>query len=292
MLMFQVKKRGDDMNVDFHIHTTYSDGGKTPKEIIDLCKKNDIGYISITDHNTFRFYEECKDYDIKIIKGMEVEVAYNDEITLHMLLYNYDLESQLLKDYYNKNRLYEIEHFEDKIKLCEELFNIKIDKDIKDNFIKRNNYFDRVRLNNLLVECKLADSPKDAFYKYTKDINENKRFKISMKDFFELEKDSHAIASLAHPLRYKMNLGEIEKIILELKNKYNLRVVEALNNRQTKEEEKELIKFCKDNNLYISGGSDSHYKFDETVDKNIGIINNRKVDAKEVTFLELIDYLK
>ena len=46
------------MNVDFHIHTTYSDGGKTPEEIIKLCKKNDIGFISITDHNTFRFHKE------------------------------------------------------------------------------------------------------------------------------------------------------------------------------------------------------------------------------------------
>ena len=277
------------MNVDFHIHTNYSDGGKTGKEIIELCKKNDIGYISITDHNTFRFYEDNKDYGIKIIRGMEVEVEYNEKTTLHMLLYNYDLESKLLREYYNKNREYEIYHFEEKIRKIEELFNIRIDKDIKDNFIKRNNYFDRVRLNNLLVECKLANDPKEAFYKYTKDINENKRFKISIDDFFELEKDSKGIASLAHPLRYKMSLSEIEELILELKNKYNLRVVEAINNRQTKEEEIELIKFCNEHNLYISGGSDSHYKFDEICDKNIGIVLDRKINAKEVTFLELLN---
>ncbi len=277
------------MNVDFHIHTTYSDGGKTPEEIIELCKKSDIGYISKTDHNTFRFHKENnKDYGLKIIRGMEVEVEYNKDITLHILLYNYDLNSKLLKEYYKKNRKYELYHFNKKIKLCEKLFNIKIDKNIKRKFIRNNNYFDRVRLNNLLVECNLAKDPVDAYYKYTKDIKENKRFKITIKDFFELEKDTKGVASLAHPLRYKMDLKEIEKIILELKKKYNLRVVEAINNRQTLEDEKELIKFCKDNKLYISCGSDSHYKFGEVSDRTIGNMLNRKIDEREVTFLELL----
>ena len=278
------------MNVDFHIHTRLSDGGKTPEELIDFCKKNDIEYISITDHNTFRFYkDDIKDYGIKIIRGMEVEVEYNKDLTLHILLYNYDLNSKLLKEYYKRNRKYEIYHFNKAIKQCEKLYDIKIDKEIKRKFIRNNNYFDRVRLNNLLVECKLANDPEEAFYKYTKDIKETKRFKLNIKDFFELEKDTNGIASLAHPLRYKMSLNEIEKIILELKNKYKLRVVEAINNRQTLEEEKELIKFCNDNKLYISCGSDSHYKFGEKVDKNLGIILNRKIDEKEATFLELLE---
>ena len=278
------------MNADFHIHTSYSDGGKTPDEIIKLCKMNNIEYISITDHNTFRFYHENsdKDYGLKIIKGMEVEVEYNKDITLHILLYNYDLNSKLLREYYKKNRAYEIYHFNQKVKLCEKLFNIKIDKGIKRRFIRNNNYFDRVRLNNLLVECKLAKDPESAFYKYTKDIKETKRYKINIKDFFELEKDAKAIASLAHPLRYKMDLKEIENIIIELKNKYNLRVVEAINNRQTLEEEKKLIKFCKDNKLYISFGSDSHYKFGENSDKTIGKILNRTIDVEEATFLKLL----
>ncbi len=278
------------MNVDFHIHTRYSDGGKTPEEIIELCKANNIGYISITDHNTFRFYKENKDrdYGLKIINGMEVDVEYQKNITFHILLYNYDLNSKLLKEYYRKNRRYENYHFNQKKKKCEKKFNIKIDKNIKRKFIRNNNYFDRVSLNNLLVECNFVKNPVDAYNMYTKNIKENKRFKISINDFFKLEKDSNGIASLAHPLKYNMSLKEIEKTILELKRKYNLRVVEAINNRQTLDDEKELIKFCKNNGLYISCGSDSHYKFGETYDKNVGIILNRRIDAKEATFLELV----
>jgi predicted metal-dependent phosphoesterase TrpH len=197
------------------------------------------------------------------------------------------LNSKLLKEYYKKNRAYEIYHFNKKVKLCEKLFNLKIDRSIKRRFIRNNNYFDIVRLNNLLTECGFAKDPESAFYKYTNKIKETKRYKISIKDFFELEKDSNGIASLAHPLRYKIGLSDIEDIILKLKKKYNLRVVEAINNRQSLEEEKELIKFCKENKLYVSCGSDSHYKIGETIDKNIGIVLNRKIDEKEATFLEL-----
>lgn len=37
--------------VDMHIHTKYSDGNKTVEEILKMCEKNKLEYISITDHN-------------------------------------------------------------------------------------------------------------------------------------------------------------------------------------------------------------------------------------------------
>ena len=41
-----------------------------------------------------------------------------------------------------------------------------------DRFIKNNNYFDRVRLNNLLVECGICENPREAYYNYTKNIKQ------------------------------------------------------------------------------------------------------------------------
>lgn len=275
------------MYVDFHIHTRYSDGGKYPEEILDMCKKENISYISITDHNTFKVYNDLNDNDIKILKGMEIDTKFNNKIVLHMLLYNFDTNSKLLKEYHRKNRRYEIREFNKLVKECEKTNNIKIDKKIKSNFIRKNNYFDKTRLNDLLVICGFCESPVDAFYKYTKNIQDGKRYKIPLKELFELEKDTKGIISLAHPMRYNLSLSEIKECIIYLKNNYNLRVVEAINNRETAEEEKELISFCKKNNLYISAGSDSHYKFGSKHDKTIGIINGRKIEEKEVTFLKL-----
>ena len=38
--------------VNFHCHSTYSDGSLTPEELLDEAYKNNIQYFSITDHHT------------------------------------------------------------------------------------------------------------------------------------------------------------------------------------------------------------------------------------------------
>ena len=40
------------MQVDLHIHTTYSDGIDSPEKIVSLAKSAGLGAIAITDHDT------------------------------------------------------------------------------------------------------------------------------------------------------------------------------------------------------------------------------------------------
>ena len=63
--------------VDMHIHSIYSDGDKTIREILKMCEEKKLEYISITDHNTCRQYNDktLLNNDIfngKIIKGVEL----------------------------------------------------------------------------------------------------------------------------------------------------------------------------------------------------------------------------
>ena len=91
------------MIVDFHMHTLYSDGGLSVDDIITEANKNEVSFISITDHNTYLTYRRRNIKNIKYITGMEVDVNYKN-ITLHMLLYNFNLKSKLLNRYYKNNR--------------------------------------------------------------------------------------------------------------------------------------------------------------------------------------------
>ena len=38
------------MKIDLHSHSVYSDGTKTPKELLSLAKENGISIFAITDH--------------------------------------------------------------------------------------------------------------------------------------------------------------------------------------------------------------------------------------------------
>ena len=56
---------------DLHIHSSYSDGAYTPEEIIDIARKNEVKYISITDHDSIggQYINSKGIEDIKIISG-------------------------------------------------------------------------------------------------------------------------------------------------------------------------------------------------------------------------------
>ena len=54
--------------VDMHMHTLYSDGDKSIEEVLKKCEDKNLDYISITDHNTCKVYED-KDIKQNIFTG-------------------------------------------------------------------------------------------------------------------------------------------------------------------------------------------------------------------------------
>ncbi len=50
--------------IDLHMHTTYSDGTDTVKELLKNAQKRKLEVISITDHNGCRAYQEMETFDI------------------------------------------------------------------------------------------------------------------------------------------------------------------------------------------------------------------------------------
>ena len=70
--------------IDLHIHTIYSDGDKSIAEILKMCEEKKLEYISITDHNTVKQYEDrlIKNDNIfsgKIINGVELNAVFQDK---------------------------------------------------------------------------------------------------------------------------------------------------------------------------------------------------------------------
>lgn len=68
---------------DLHTHSTFSDGTKTPGEIIDECVKTGISAVALTDHNTVKglhdFMEHAKGKPIECVNGVEISTDYKDK---------------------------------------------------------------------------------------------------------------------------------------------------------------------------------------------------------------------
>lgn len=86
--------------IDLHIHTNFSDGKLTPKEVIDEAKNNGVSIMSITDHDTIDAYndevfEYAKSKNIKLIPGIEISTKA-EKTKIHMLAYNFDINNKEL----------------------------------------------------------------------------------------------------------------------------------------------------------------------------------------------------
>jgi len=64
-------------NTDLHIHSHYSDGQMSPKELVRLAKERGVKNLALTDHNSIKGIEEAleegKRIGVNIIPAVEIE---------------------------------------------------------------------------------------------------------------------------------------------------------------------------------------------------------------------------
>ena len=99
--------------IDIHMHTVYSDGDKTVEEVLKMCEEKKLEYISITDHDTCKQYEDealknNKVFTGKIIKGTELHARFEDK-NIEILGYGIDTNiiTEWTKKYYSDEKLRE-----------------------------------------------------------------------------------------------------------------------------------------------------------------------------------------
>jgi len=241
---------------DFHMHSTSSDGKLSPKELVYLAKNANLEYFSLTDHDTISGISEASYYakklGIKFIPGIELSTEHNGE-SVHILGFFNE------NDYKNQEFLHILEGFkENRLNRAR-----KIVENLK-TFFDINLDIDKVLLSgkDTITRPHIAKSIIAAGYPYT--FNEifdkfigfdSKAYvplsRVSTKEGVKLLKDFGAIVFLAHPVSLKKS--KISDLLM-----YDFDGIEAVYFRNTEDDTKKLIEIAKENNLYISCGSDFH----------------------------------
>ena len=244
---------------DLHMHTSYSDGDYDIKEVIEMAYKAGLKTIAITDHDRADHFEKIKeigkDYDIRLIKGLEIS-AYDFEShkkvhIVGLFLPEETPEIDKLNAITNKKR--EAYH----ISLLPEL--------AKDGFDLDYDFVKTYAPNSIIYKSDIFWSLKG---KYPKEM-ENKGFKdifnekttdelaktmgyIPVKDAIEAVNADGGLSILAHPQEYD-NWDEIEKYV-----GFGLRAIEINHSRMKAGDFKRAKEFAKKYDLLMSGGSDFH----------------------------------
>ena len=85
------------MLVDLHMHSYYSDGSFSPREVVELAKEKGLGFISITDHNTIEAHEEfelaCQELGMNYVLGVELDCVFNNR-SIHLLAYDFKVNDE------------------------------------------------------------------------------------------------------------------------------------------------------------------------------------------------------
>jgi len=263
--------------IDLHMHTEYSDGTDSVKEILNNANEIKLEVISITDHNTCDAYQEMEKFDVskfyngKIVVGCEFTTSFDNRL-IEVLGYgfNYVKVSEYLKNYYTKELINErtnilYNRLLDKIKELGLEFPVDdLGKKKFDNeFFEREIYEELIKhdKNKEYLQEDIWNSFSDFFRKGLTNPNSklfinHAEFKPSLEEIINLVHREGGIIFLAHPYQYKFS--DTEEFLDKIYDENNFDGIECFYTTFTKKQTNYLLDFANRRNLLISGGSDYH----------------------------------
>ena len=191
-----------DGKADLHIHTTYSDGALSTRDLLQHAKRAGLSTVSITDHDHVGAIEEAlalgHDLGIEVIPGVELSACVGD-LDIHILGYFVDHRDEQLQEYLS---LLRSERFKRAERIVEKLNDLNVPLPLEAVLGQAGQgAIGRPHIANALVEMGLTDSYYEAFLKYIgagKPAYE-KKFQISPREALELIGRTGGLSFIAHP---------------------------------------------------------------------------------------------
>ncbi|KAB1479225.1 PHP domain-containing protein [Veillonella seminalis] len=243
------------MLVDFHMHSTASDGVMRPLDLRDANKAAGIKMMSVTDHDTIEgFLAMLKkpDLDITVIPGCEFSSTYKDK-DVHILGYAFDYTNKELVDYLTffresrENRIFKMIDL-----LAKDSYDVSVEE-FKAMFPDANS-LGRPLLAQLLIKKGYLKTVDEGFETLLRRGSPYyvPKFKADPVDVINLIHDSNGLAVMAHPKLLKND--EYVKELLELP----FDGIEAYHIIQKAEDSAWYRKMAIQRKLLVTGGSDFH----------------------------------
>jgi predicted metal-dependent phosphoesterase TrpH len=270
------------MIIDLHIHSKSSDGAFTVEEIVKEAKLRNIGFMSITDHDSIGCQLIAIDLagkaGIRYVSGVELNVTFlhpryheGKSISLDFLGYQFDSENKDLRGKLQRMANYREERA---AKILSNL-NAEFEKEGIQKFTKKDfeeiqasvdGTLGRPHIADYLVRKGIVRTRQEAFDKYLVRCNVPK-YPLYLKEASRLVRNAGGMIVLAHPndphgtslVTLTKSLPEQTAIIEESMLEY-IDGVECWHSRNDAQTTSHYVKFAKEHGLIMTGGSDCHQK--------------------------------
>lgn len=247
--------------VDFHCHSTYSDGSYTVREVLDMALANGGKYIALTDHDTVDGIKEARDYarniGLTFFAGVEISVTWESNNLIHIIGLNIDETNHDLVD--NLNKLRSSRYLRGQ-KIADNLAKIGIAGALEGamKYCSNIEALSRTHFSRFLVDSGYAKEGK-AFEKYLAPGKAGYVAQVwaSLEDAVKWITNSGGIAIIAHPCRYKFTQTKLLRLINDFKQ-YGGTGIEVISSSHSKEDASNISTLAYNCGLLCSLGSDFH----------------------------------
>jgi len=251
------------MKVDFHCHTTASDGSLTPFEIIDLAVKYEVTTLAITDHDTTAGYEQAKTYaqenNVQLITGVEASCEWNG-YTIHIVGLDFDIENPQLQEGLQQIREMRIQRANLMLDKMTDKSHIKIDDFEKklwsivgDGVVGRGHFAELLKQEGLV---KNAQQAFDRFLKKGKSGYVPSKWP-ELDEVVKLITQANGVAVIAHPGIYKFTSNKLNRLIIDFKSAGG-QAIEVVNQPRHSGDIVGMAQRALTHDLHASLGSDFH----------------------------------
>ena len=270
------------MIIDLHIHSQSSDGAFTVEEIVKEAKRRNIGFMSITDHDSIGCQMVAMDLagkaGIRYVSGVELNVTFahpkyhaGKPASLDFLGYQFDPKNQAFSD-----KLHQMAEYREAraAKILDNL-NGEFDKEGIKKLTKKDfeeiqasvdGVLGRPHIADYLVKKGIVRNRQEAFDKYLVRCNVPK-YPLYLEDASRLVHNAGGKIVLAHPndphgtslVAFTKSLTEQTQIIEDSMLAY-IDGVECWHSRSDAQTTSHYLRFAKEHALMVTGGSDCHQK--------------------------------
>lgn len=272
--------------VDLHMHSVYSDGSRTPYELLEIAKQANVGTIAITDHDNIDGSKElirCTDSGLYLYSGVEL-TAKAEKGRMHILGYNIDLENERLNKRLVEMKDAAIYNLMLYVEILKKDYGVIIPTFEIEDLFKKNGNVGRPDIALLLIKYGYCTEVEEAFQKYLIMAYEKvRKIKkgLTKEECVDLIINAGGVVSLAHPSSLKMTNEELEQEVAYLKS-LGMECIE-IQHINNKPEQREYYRYLAEKyQLMESGGTDFH-GYEVKPDVSLGSGRDGNVHIEEGT---------
>jgi len=249
------------LTYDLHSHSTASDGGLAPRDVVIRACRQNVDVLALTDHDTTSgidaAIDEASRRHIILIPGVEISVTWNGQ-TLHILGLHVDISAPELA--LGLARLRKFRHWR-----AEEIGKRLHKQGIPGAFegakaFAHESVISRTHFGQFLVKQGLARDMRAVFKKY---LVQGKPGYVpgqwaELEDAISWINAAGGQAVIAHPCRYRLSWTRLRRLFAEFRE-LGGRGIEVVSSSHQPEEVQLLADYADHHGLYASAGSDFHF---------------------------------